>query len=264
MSSLLNATEKKVAEFLLTGGDLTRPAGGEIILLSAMPNEAGAGAVELSGDGYAPIAVTFDTDLFDRTGGVLTLADDQDTPNATDDWAPIVGWGIRADGVLELADFTRVAGVPTPVSVTSGNPFTLLAGTTVTFDGTAATSYLKAALADHMYRGVPMTQPTEHAIRAYTTAASAASAGTPQVAAGYGDIINPATDTWWAVGDTGGFASALDLTYAEAAASWPQTVAVDVLDQDDNRLLFFNGAGKATAEGNTLYIPAGSLAGEVM
>lgn len=89
-----NYLEDEILDHILGGGDFTRPATVYVSLHSADPGETGAS--ELSGNGYARVAVTNDaTNWPAASGGVKSNGAAITFPAATgSDWAAATHFGI--------------------------------------------------------------------------------------------------------------------------------------------------------------------------
>lgn len=89
MAELSDYAENEVLDWLLTDESVTRPDAWFVALYSVAPTDAGGGT-ELSGDGYARAAITFDAPTSRAT-------DNTNAPSFTavgDDWNEAVAFGI--------------------------------------------------------------------------------------------------------------------------------------------------------------------------
>jgi len=86
--------ENKVLDFLLGGVSFTPPATVYIALFTAAPTDAGGGT-EVSGGGYARVAVTNNTTNFPAaSNGTKSNGTTITFPTATADWGTVVAVGI--------------------------------------------------------------------------------------------------------------------------------------------------------------------------
>lgn len=86
--------ENKVLDHVLGGGDYTRPATVYVALYSTDPTDANSGT-ELSGSGYARVAVTNDaTNWPAAVAGSKSNANAIEFPTATADWTQASHFGI--------------------------------------------------------------------------------------------------------------------------------------------------------------------------
>jgi len=86
--------ENKVLDFLLGGVSYTPPATVYIALFTAAPTDAGGGT-EVSGGGYARVAVTNNTTNFPAaSNGSKSNGTTITFPTATADWGTVVAVGI--------------------------------------------------------------------------------------------------------------------------------------------------------------------------
>jgi len=86
--------ENKVLDFLLGGVSFTPPATVYIALFTVAPTDAGGGT-EVSGGGYARVAVTNNTTNFPAaSNGTKSNGSTITFPTATADWGTVVAVGI--------------------------------------------------------------------------------------------------------------------------------------------------------------------------
>jgi hypothetical protein len=102
--------ENKVLDHVLGGGDYTRPGTVYVALYTAAPSDSGGGT-EVSGGGYARVAVTNNTTNFPAaSGGAKSNGTVIQFPTATASWGTVVAVGIfdaaSAGNLLAWADLT--------------------------------------------------------------------------------------------------------------------------------------------------------------
>ena len=102
MGSKSNYLELRILDHVLGAGTVTTPATVYFALFSAMPSDTGGGT-ELSGSGYARLAVTNDATNFPAatTNGTsgkgekkLGVAQSFAANSGGVNWATVVGWGL--------------------------------------------------------------------------------------------------------------------------------------------------------------------------
>lgn len=127
MSAATNTTEELALNYLLTTGSVTRPTAWYVGLFTATPGEAGGGT-EVSGNGYARQAVTFDP--ASTPSNNLTFCDNSSTitfPTATGgNWGTITSIGIFSASTSGTLYF--YGNLATSKTVNDGDTFQFAAG----------------------------------------------------------------------------------------------------------------------------------------
>lgn len=87
--SFSNTFETHVLQYVFTTGSVTRPTAWYVGLFTADPTDTGAGATEISGNGYARVAATFTV-----SGATATTSAAVEFAAATGSWGTVSHIGI--------------------------------------------------------------------------------------------------------------------------------------------------------------------------
>lgn len=87
--SFSNTFETHVLQYVFTTGSVTRPTAWYVGLFTADPTDTGAGATEISGNGYARVAATFTV-----SGATATTSAAVEFAAATGSWGIVSHIGI--------------------------------------------------------------------------------------------------------------------------------------------------------------------------
>ena len=94
MSAASNYLENKILDHVIGGSDYTRPATIYFALFTVAPSDAGGGT-EVSGNGYARVAMTNNSTNFPAaSGGSKTNAVAVVFPTATGNWGTVSHYGV--------------------------------------------------------------------------------------------------------------------------------------------------------------------------
>lgn len=129
MGNLTHGYENKILDGLTGVAPLTTPTTTYLALFSADPTNTGDVANELpTGTGYGRIATT--GKFPSATGIVGTVANDVqiDWAIATGNWTTATHIGLMEGGTVGVADMMEVIALNSPVTIASGQTFTLYAG----------------------------------------------------------------------------------------------------------------------------------------
>lgn len=138
---------------------------------------------------------------------------------------------------------------------------------------TALTNYIENQLIDFLFRGQPLTAPTNVWVALFTVAPTDAGGGTEVSGGSYARVEVPCSLAAWAgtqapgstapsIGSNGTTSNNADLTFPTPTALWGTVVAVAVFDAASAGNMLFHGplAAPLTVNvGNVLRFPAGSL-----
>lgn len=119
--------------------------------------------------------------------------------------------------------------------------------------------YLENKLLDHTVGKTSYTMPTAY-IALYTVTPSDAGGGTEVTGGSYARVAT--SGATWAAASSGSNATAADITFTTASASWGTVVAIGILDASSSGNLLWWGpltANKTVDSGDTFKIPSGSL-----
>lgn len=121
MSNATDNYEARLADWgFIPASTPTRPTSHTVALYSAVADAEAGTVTELSGDGYARVAITFS-----RTAGVVSNAADVEFPEATADWLEATHFGVYDHaGTLMI-----VKALTTPRTATNGTSPRFPAGT---------------------------------------------------------------------------------------------------------------------------------------
>jgi hypothetical protein len=132
---------------------------------------------------------------------------------------------------------------------------------------TAMSTYLADALLNHVFRGIPYTQPTDLFIGAFTTATDDGSGGTEVSGSGYARVQVSANALKFTVPAANGGVREITnvdpITWPTASGSWGTITHIALYDSLSGGNRLYHGAltaSQAIASGQALNIPAGSLA----
>lgn len=93
--SFTDYLENNVLNHIFGGADFTRPATLHVGLFTTLPNDAGTGGVEVTGAGYARVAVTNNSTNFPAaSGGSKSNGTQIQFAQATASWGNVKGFGI--------------------------------------------------------------------------------------------------------------------------------------------------------------------------
>ena len=142
MAALTNFAENKIVDALLRGQSLAAPATWYIALFTVTPGEAGGGT-EVSGGGYARVAVNASLAAWAGTQGAGTTAVSSGTSGTTSNNAsatfptPTANWGlVNSWGLMDASTGGNMwiyAALTTSKNVNNGDPAPSYAAGALTF-----------------------------------------------------------------------------------------------------------------------------------
>jgi len=138
MGSKTNYLENKLIDFRLRGQVYVPPTILYVGLFTSLPGDAGTGGVEVSGDGYARVAVACNMTNWSATNGAGTTTAstgvsgtvsnniDIQFPTALEDWGAIVGAGLWDHPTA--GNLTEIGSIVVVRPVYAGDTPKILAG----------------------------------------------------------------------------------------------------------------------------------------
>ena len=99
-----------------------------LALFTADPTDTGSVTNELSGNGYARIALSTKFPAASGTTGVLANDAVIESATATADWTAVTHMGIMESGTATTDDMRIWIALATPITVTNGNKFSIAIG----------------------------------------------------------------------------------------------------------------------------------------
>jgi hypothetical protein len=95
MATMVTAFKNILLNHVLAAAAFTPPVTWYIGLFTVLPDDNGAGGVEVAGGSYARVAVTANSTNFPvASGGVISNGVTFTFPTATADWGTVIGFGL--------------------------------------------------------------------------------------------------------------------------------------------------------------------------
>lgn len=250
MSKLTNYAENKLADYI-RGQGLTLPASWYFALGSAADD---TGFTEITGTGYARVAVTRGLTQFSGTQGATTTTASTGTSHETRNNAPIVfptagagGWTAATKiGVFDASSGGNCwfyGDLGSTVTVASGNSHTIATSAMVFTIGLVGgmTDYLANKLVDLIWRAQAYTWPATTYVRLVTTTPTNAAGGVEVTGGSYARVALASSlsalsgtqgsgTTSASTGTSGRISNNNTLAFPTPSAGWGTATHTELLD----------------------------------
>lgn len=248
MAAISNYLANNILDWLHGGTAFTLPTTTYFALMTSMPTGSGGG-VEVSGGSYARVAVVNNSSNWPASvSQIKTNAVAIDWGTATANWGTIVGYAeYDASSGGNLLTFAFFAS---PVTITSGNPFSVPIGSGI-FTGWLPnlSNYLDDKLNDWIHGGTAFTQPATTYFALMSTLPTAANSGGVELSGtGYARVAFTNSSGNWPAASAQTKSNAAAINWGTAGAGgWGTAVGVAEYDASSGgNLLSFGDLTSAT------------------
>jgi hypothetical protein len=126
--------ENKIADLFFGGTSYTPPATYYLALFSAAPNEAGAGGTEITGGGYARLAITNNkTNFSAASGGVVTNALDLEFAASSGAYSAGITHAVLMDASTSGNMISGAIDLPATITINAANQVVRFRATQLSF-----------------------------------------------------------------------------------------------------------------------------------